>query len=318
MLCFFVLCPLFLAICDGATIRQVPSGYAPRQAQCPSTPLVRPAIGLSTSEESFLRRRKSRADQGLRAWLQKTSPAFNNTGRLPTLALTTSGGGYRSLLSGAGVIQGYDVRDSNVSTSGLYQAFTYQAGLSGGAWLLSSLAGNDYPTISSLRDDLWIEAFRDSLLLPSFLTSSVAYGQVTNDVVAKDRAGFPPTLTDPWGRLLSYQLLFGFNGGVFKTLSGISSGSNFSCFNVPYPIITGVGVKTFQGECLPGPNATTYELTPYEFGSWDQGVSAFTPSRFLGSALSNGQPIMSGRCVVNYDNLGYALGTSSSLFNVAC
>jgi lysophospholipase len=318
MLYFFVLCTLFLVICSGATIRQLPSGYAPRQAQCPSTPLVRPAIGLSTSEESFLRRRKSRADQGLRAWLQKTNAAFNNTGRLPTLALTTSGGGYRSLLSGAGVIQGYDVRDSNVSTSGLYQAFTYQAGLSGGAWLLSSLAGNDYPTISSLRDDLWIEAFRDSLLLPSFLTTAVAYGQVTNDVVAKDRAGFPPTLTDPWGRLLSYQLLFGFNGGVFKTLSGISSGSNFSSFNTPYPIITGVGVKTFEGECLPGPNATTYELTPYEFGSWDQGVSAFTPSRFLGSALSNGQPIVSGHCIINYDNLGYALGTSSSLFNVAC
>ena len=96
-----------------------------------------------------------------------------------------------------------------------FKAFTYQAGLSGGAWLLSSLAGNNYPTISSLRDDLWIEAFRDSLLLPTFLTSAVGYGQVTNDVVAKDRAGFPPTLTGPWGRLLSYQLLFGLNGGVF-------------------------------------------------------------------------------------------------------
>jgi lysophospholipase len=318
MLHFFVLCTLFLAICNGATIRQLPSGYAPRQAQCPSTPLVRPATGLSTSEASFLRSRKARADQGLRAWLKKTNPGFNNTGRLPTLALTTSGGGYRSLLCGAGVIQGYDIRDSNVSTSGLYQAFTYQAGLSGGAWLLSSLAGNNYPTISALRDDLWIEAFRDSLLLPSFLTTAVAYGQVTNDVVAKDRAGFPPTLTDPWGRLLSYQLLFGFNGGVFKTLSGIASGSNFSSFNIPYPIITGVGVKTFEGECIPGPNATTYELTPYEFGSWDQGVSAFTQSNFLGSNLSNGQPIESGRCIVNYDNLGYALGTSSSLFNTAC
>ena len=318
MISFFVLCTLFLAICNAATIRQLPSGYAPRPAQCPATPLVRPATGLSTSEASFLTSRKARADQGLRAWLQKTNSGFNNTGRLPTVALTTSGGGYRSLLCGAGVIQAYDSRDSNVSTSGLYQAFTYQAGLSGGAWLLSSLAGNDYPTISSLRDGLWIEAFRDSLLLPTFLTTAVAYAQVTNDVVAKDRAGFPPTLTDPWGRLLSYQLLLGFNGGVFKTLSGITSGSTFSSFNAPYPIITGVGVKTFEGECLPGPNAPTYELTPYEFGSWDQGVSAFTPSSFLGSALSNGQPIVAGSCVQNYDNLGYALGTSSSLFNVAC
>jgi lysophospholipase len=319
MIPYLLLYVLYLAIiCNAATIRQVPSGYAPRQADCPSTPLVRPATGLSASEASFLKSRKVKADQGLRAWLQKTNPGFNNTGKLPTLALTTSGGGYRSLLCGAGVLQGYDLRDSNVSTSGLYQAFTYQAGLSGGAWLLSSLAGNDYPTISYLRDNLWVDAFRDSLLVPSFLTSSVAYSQVTNDVVAKGEAGFPPTLTDPWGRLLSYQLLFGFNGGVSKTLSGITSGSNFSTFNTPYPIITAVGVKTFQGECLPGPNATTYELTPYDFGSWDQGVNAFTESRFLGSALSNGQPIKSGCCIVNYDNLGYALGTSSSLFNTAC
>jgi hypothetical protein len=36
------------------------------------------------------------------------------------IALTTSGGGYRSLLTGAGVIQGLDARDSNVSTSGLF------------------------------------------------------------------------------------------------------------------------------------------------------------------------------------------------------
>jgi lysophospholipase len=52
------------------------------------------------------------------------------------LALTTSGGGLRSLLSGAGVVQGLDSRDSNVSTSGLYEALTYQTGLSGGSRML--------------------------------------------------------------------------------------------------------------------------------------------------------------------------------------
>lgn len=188
----------------------------------------------------------------------------------------------------------------------------------GGAWLLSSLAGNNWPTISSLQAGLWTQAFQDSILLPDFLLATVAYAEVTNDIVAKNNAGFPPTLTDPWGRLLSYQFLYGPDGGVMDTLSGITSESNFVSHNVPYPIITALGVKTFQGECLPGPNATTYELTPYEFGSFDAGVSAFTPSQYLGSSLSNGIPTTPGSCIVNYDNLGYALGTSSSLFNEVC
>src|SRR4051794_839759 len=128
--------------------------------------------------------------------------------------MTTSGGGYRSLLSGAGVIQAFDERDSAVSTSGLYQSLTYQAGLSGGSWLLSSLAGNNYPTVSYLKEKLWKEAFRDSLLDPGFLLAAVAYAEVLSSVIQKEEAGFDTTLTDPWGRLLSYQLLEGSWGGV--------------------------------------------------------------------------------------------------------
>lgn len=340
MFSFLILTALLLCSSLALTIpeRQLPSGYAPRTAPCPRTPLVRPATGISAQETAYRHRRNAKAQPALKRWLAKTNPAFN-TSKVPTVALTTSGGGYRSLLCGAGVIKGLDARDSNIGTSGLYQGLTYEAGLSGewsrcenrkqhtelilypgigGAWLLSSLAGNNWPTISSLQAGLWTQAFQESLLLPEFLLAAVAYAEVTNDIVAKNNAGFPPTLTDPWGRLLSYQFLYGPDGGVMDTLSGITSESNFTLHNVPYPIITALGVKTFQGECLPGPNATTYELTPYEFGSFDAGVSAFTPSQYLGSSLSNGVPTAPGSCIVNYDNLGYALGTSSSLFNEVC
>ena len=71
--------------------------------------------------------------------------AANNTKQV---ALTTSGGGYRSMLSGAGVIQGFDERDSSVSTSGLYQALTYQAGLSGGSCRYSGR--NPFPILNGL------------------------------------------------------------------------------------------------------------------------------------------------------------------------
>ncbi len=73
---------------------------------------------------------------------------------LPRIGLSSSGGGYRALLCGAGVIQAFDGREQTTRTSmsGLLQGITYQTGTSGGAWLLTSFAANNYPTISSLRD----------------------------------------------------------------------------------------------------------------------------------------------------------------------
>lgn len=218
---------------------------------------------------------------------------------------------------GAGVIQGFDERDSNSSTSGLYQALTYQSGLSGGAWLLSSIAGNNYPTITSLKQNLWEQAFQDSLLVPGNLLVAAAYASITSDIESKAAAGFSPTLTDPWGRLLSYQLFYGTDGGVDITLSSVSSLSNFTNYEAPFPIMLALGVKTWEGDCTPGPNATIYEFTPYEFGSWDSDVSAFTQTEYLGTSLSGGQPSESS-CITNYDNIGYILGTSSNLFNEVC
>ncbi|KKY26496.1 putative lysophospholipase 1 [Phaeomoniella chlamydospora] len=228
------------------------------------------------------------------------------------------GGGYRSLLLGAGVIQGLDSRDSNASTSGLLQALTYQAGLSGGSWLLSSLVSNDYPTVSYLQENLWEQAFAQSLLIPgNILELPVTEAEIIEDVLSKQVAGYDTSFTDPWGRLLSYQLFEGDDGGVADTFSGVTALSSFINYSMPFPIITALGVKTFEGECLPGPNATQYEFSPYEFGSWDEGVEAFMQIHYLGTSLSNGQPD-NGTCTTNFDNQGFILGTSSTLFNEYC
>ena len=291
--------------------------YAPTIAVCPTSPLVRAATSISSSESTYITARKAKANAGLAAWLKKTSPSFD-TSALPTLALTSSGGGLRALLNGAGVIQGLDGRDSNVGTSGLFQGLTYQSGLSGGAWLLSSFAANNYPTISSLKTGLWETAFQYSLLDPAQLLVAAAYGQVVDDVVAKQLAGYDPTIVEPYGRLLSYQLLYGSDGGVADRLSTITSLSNFTSQNVPYPIITALGVDTFANQCAPQINATQYEFHPYEFGSWDSGVAAFTQTAYLGSRLNNGKPIVPGVCTKNYDNIGYVLGTSSDVFPAVC
>lgn len=291
------------------------SAYAPYPAICPSTPLVRAASGLSSNEASYIRERTPKANAALASWLTSTNAGFD-TCKLPLVGLTSSGGGYRALLNGAGVVQGLDSRDSSIGVSGVFQGLTYQAGLSGGGWLLSSFAGNDYPTISSLKTGLWETAFQDSLLDPAQFLAASAYGAVVNDITAKQKAGFAPTIVDPYGRLLSYQLLYGIDGGVTKRVSGIAHGGNFSSQNVPYPILTATGVT--PGQCAPGLNATQYEFHPYEFGSWDAGVRAFTQTAYLGSSLTNGKPTTPGICEMNYDNLGYVLGTSSNIFADIC
>ncbi|OJD30467.1 lysophospholipase [Diplodia corticola] len=296
------------------------SPYGPVSAPCPATGLVRSAAdGVSTDEASYISARKPVAQAALLSWLTKTNAAYSNSSSsdLPTIGLTVSGGGYRSMLTGAGVIQGLDSRDSNTSTSGLYQALSYQAGLSGGSWLLSSLAGNDWPTVSSLRDGLWSAMLEKTLFLSDTSDGSI---DIVGDLAAKEGAGFDVTLTDAWARLLSYQFLYGDNGGVNKTLSGLVDDSRFAAHQVPFPIITALGVKTWEGDCDPDADATQYEFTPYEFGSWDAGVAAFTPAKYLGSSLVNGVASNSSNssCVTGFDNLGFVFGTSSSLFNSVC
>ena len=62
----------------------------------------------------------------------------------------------------------------------------------------------------------------------------------------------------------------------------------------------------------------SYEFTPYEFGSWDKGVAAFTQTKFLGTNMTNGKPAEEDVCTTNYDKLSYIMGSSSNFFNLAC
>lgn len=139
--------------------------------------------------------------------------------------------------------------------------------------------------------------------MPENLEVGGAYAQISADVVAKNAAGYPPTIVDVYGRLLAYQLLKGPDGGVAIELSSITGLSNFTSYNVPFPIITSLNVETGTGVCTPPNNTVIYEFSPYEFGSFDSGVNAFTQTKYLGTSLSNGAPTKP-TCETNYDNLG--------------
>lgn len=71
------------------------------------------------------------------------------------IAIAISGGGYRSMLIGAGVLEAYDNRtpESENHLGGLLQSVSYIAGISGGSWLVMSNLVNNFVPIHILKQD---------------------------------------------------------------------------------------------------------------------------------------------------------------------
>lgn len=254
----------------------------------------------------------------------------NNASALPNIGIAVSGGGYRAMLNGAGVVQAFDSRTPNSTASGqlggLLQAATYLAGLSGGSWLVSTLYANNWTSISDIVSEdtsadnsgsLWqlgnsIFEGPDSGGIQLF--DSVGYYSSLEDAVSgKEDAGFNTTITDYWGRALSYQLVNATDGGPAYTFSSIAQQDWFNRGDAPMPLITidsrapGVGIVST--------NSTVFTVSPWEIGSDDPTLYAFAPLQYIGTNFSAGSPRDTDRCVVGFDNVGYVFGSSSSLFN---
>ncbi|KAE9987712.1 hypothetical protein EG328_001945 [Venturia inaequalis] len=305
-----------LTIAHPKAAKSAPAGYAPQQEGCPKGQMVRPADGLSPKEKSYIQQRKLRAQKSLAKWLKSVDNKFPEC-EMPTLAMASSGGGYRAMLLGAGFVQSFDARDSNSSLNGLYQSLSYHAALSGGAWLVSSIQGNGHERVSKLKVDLWDKFLPKNSLWPVNTAAAPEYPAIKADIQSKAKSGFAPTIADPWGRFLSYQLLKGDDGGVATTLSSISNSPSWKRFQNPFLIMTATSVNDITtAQCDPTHDTLQYEFSPYEFGSWDKGVAAFTSTEFLGSKVENGAA--TGSCYKGYDNLGYMIGTSSSKFQEDC
>lgn len=71
------------------------------------------------------------------------------------------------------------------------------------------------------------------------------------------------------------------------------------------------------GQILVPDNATVFEFNPWEFGTFNLPLEAFVPLEFLASNFSAGTLPTGQQCVRGFDNAGFVMGTSSSLFNQA-
>lgn len=65
-----------------------------------------------------------------------------------------------------------------------------------------------------------------------------------------------------------------------------------------------------------GFNLTSYEVNPYEFGSWLGGrVQAFFPTRYLGTNMSDGTAQNDSQCVQGFDKLTFIQGSTTDAYN---
>ncbi|OCH93717.1 phospholipase B [Obba rivulosa] len=346
----FLLACLFLRASLLAFSQGSVTDYAPiTNISCPnvsSDPLIRTFTPqnqtLHPAEEAYIGTRESSVLPGAWSdWIGNGSDIGYNMsdfqGSLPKIGIAISGGGYRAALYGAGVLSGFDARveaAKKAGTGGLLQVSSYLSALSGGSWLTGSVYFNNFPNITDMvygNDELsgWIldldlatpdgfDLFNDE--------NQHFYGSIVWSVMAKAALAIDTSITDPWARMISYHFLnetsrdnFFTNdsahgaGQIWSQMPDIPA---FAQHQVPLPIIMAdsrpIGDNS-TGPLPPGP--TVYEITPFEFGSWDPGLSAMMNLSFTGTHLLNGQPDNDTACVQRFDQAGFVMGTSASLFN---
>lgn len=72
--------------------------------------------------------------------------------------------------------------------------------------------------------------------------------------------------------------------------------------------------STIESEELIPLTNTQYELTPFEFGSFDPALSAFLPTHLIGTDFSSGLPTNASLCAQNFDTAAFMFGISSNVF----
>lgn len=113
--------------------------------------------------------------------------------------------------------------------------------------------------------------------------------------------------------MLSYQLVNAPDGGPGFTFSSIADDPLFSSAKTPLPFLIADGRAPGEKPVLA--NTTVFEFSPWELGSSDSSLNGFVPLRYVGSKFDAGELPDAEKCVNGFDNVGFVMGTSSSLFN---
>ncbi|KAF9226992.1 hypothetical protein BS17DRAFT_697035 [Gyrodon lividus] len=333
--------------------------YTPVAGACPQGfSLVRMAGStpgnqtLSSSESSYVQARRSQViPQAWKTYLANveatnvTLPSYvssilgGNSPQTPNLGIATSGGGYRASIFGAGVLNALDARNASsnsAGTGGLLQSATYLAGLSGGSWLLTSLAQANFPTIQELVFGPlnptvannswggWNAAYGIAAPSDNPITDTEYITDLVDELKGKYDAGYPVTFADFWARALARHFVNGtfssnfydesYTHGAGILWSGVAETTSFTSYTIPFPIVVtdldapGQNASNdIPGDYIPISNPIM-EFNVFEMGSFDPMLSAFAPTMYLGTRNNS-------VCITNYDQSALVAGSSSELFN---
>lgn len=333
---------------------------------------------MSNYEKNYIAGRQDKTQEELFQYFKRnTIPDFDMARFIMNsspvnIAIAISGGGYRSMLTGLGVLGAFDKTSPGAllpgNLGGILQSTSYIAGISGGSWLVMSNVISDSNNIYQLKqtdykqyipqrllagvpdfdpgykgqNHLTIEkqlSKIDSLLhylgfeteskvskdpliqimSKIFASSNTSkmnplegfyqfYQSVHSEILQKKQAGSFVSFTDYWGRALNKRLFLKYTARTFSSVVDLPSMTTFS---QPFPILAAIQKAPLKEEshidsCL-------IEFSPVEFGSWDSCINGFVELEYLGSELENGVGITG--CKKGYDDIGFLVATSSSLFN---
>ncbi|KAF7343260.1 Lysophospholipase [Mycena venus] len=318
----------------------------PTFQRCPADfQLVRRGQTISASEAQYVEQKREKVLPGaFKTYLHSVKgtgvqlPKYveqilESKTQLPTVGISTSGGGYRAAIFGAGVLNALDARNSSAvkkGTGGLLQAATHLAGLSGGSWLVTSLAQANFPTIQHLvfgdgnPSDFagWIPSFDIWTESTDPAEQAIFVQEVLQEIAVKAKH-FPVSVGDAWGRALARHFT---NGTTLATLfantshgagilfSGFVKLPIFASHEHPFPIIPlNIASKHINGTIFPGGNgiplnSPMFEVNLFEMGCYDDVLAAHTPLKYLGTTNHS-------LCVTGFDEAMFLSGTSSNLWN---
>ena len=242
-----------------------------------------------------------------------------NESSVPTIGLAISGGGTQSGIGGLGIYEAFDARSAaaqGARTGGLLQLIMYMSGLSGGgAVTVSTVSSSNFSTVDEIRRAI---NFSTNYEVGPQGNQTAYFDQIFEDVGAKAESGFPVSVADTFGRFWAQYLPESMRYANYSDMA--LPGTAFSSGEAPMPIIVAAEVIPGRSPSMGGilyPNnggnqssaifpLTSYEITPFEFGSWAGGrVQAFMPTQYLGTAMTNGSVQNSSECVVAFDKFSF-------------